>query len=156
MRLWQACALLAISPLAGCASDFQVMGLAGGGAVQQVSSNLFRISASSGPLEDYADVQDRLLLKAAETTLQHGGTHFLVRATPARYADGDIVTGAISSATTVPKAERYGRVAPIQSLAGAQDAYIEVLYIPPGKDPPAAAISAQEITTFVGRRGSQA
>jgi hypothetical protein len=152
MRRWYTIALLATLPVSGCASDFQVPGFSGGTDVQQLSTGLFRVSASGGPTADYAAVQDRLLLKAAETTLQHGGTHFLVRATPTRYAPVGIVTGDISPGSAMSDPRRYRRASPIQDVGGGQEAYIEILSIPPGQEPPVAAISAQEITTFVGRR----
>jgi len=37
-----------------------------------------------------------------------------------------------------------------------QETYIQILRIPPGEKPPAAAISAKEITTFIGKQGPKA
>lgn len=64
--------------LAACSTTYGKMGLAGGVAAASITSDTFRISASGNGYTDAATIQDYALLKAAETTLGAGKTHFTI------------------------------------------------------------------------------
>jgi hypothetical protein len=94
------------------------------------------------------------MLKAAETTVQQGGTHFLVINAADASDTSQIVTGGTSTTTF------YGNTATTHYnppmihnvFKPGQDAYIRILNVPPGQAPPHGAIAADEIIKFVGPR----
>lgn len=61
-----------------CATPYQEMGFSGGVLAQQMTANSFRNVARGNGYTGTTRVQDYLMLKAAETTLQNGGTHFAI------------------------------------------------------------------------------
>lgn len=54
------------------------MGLMGGVAAAPIANDTYRISASGNGYTDPTTIQDFALLKAAETTLEAGKTHFTI------------------------------------------------------------------------------
>jgi hypothetical protein len=64
--------------LVACATRYQDMGFAGGVAAEQMTADTFRIIARGNAYTSGTTVQDYALLKAAETTKEAGGTHFMV------------------------------------------------------------------------------
>ncbi|TPI47565.1 hypothetical protein FJW05_11400 [Mesorhizobium sp. B2-9-1] len=70
--------LLALLLLAGCQTKYQNMGFTGGVAAAPIGGDMYRISARGNGYTDPTTVQDYVLLKAAETTLQSGHTHFVI------------------------------------------------------------------------------
>lgn len=64
--------------LASCATKYQEMGFTGGVSAQPVMTDVYRIQARGNAYTGSAAVQDFVLLKAAETTLAAGGSHFLI------------------------------------------------------------------------------
>lgn len=64
--------------LAGCATRYQEMGATGGVTAAQMTDDLWRISARGNLYTDVTMIQDYVLLKAAETTVAAGRTHFAV------------------------------------------------------------------------------
>src|SRR4051794_6818971 len=63
--------------LAGCQTQYGEMNpITGGVTAEQVTTDVYRISAKGNGYTSAARVQDFVLLKAAETTLAAGATHF--------------------------------------------------------------------------------
>ena len=150
------CLVVALAA-AACSTKYQDMGFAGGVAAQQMTANTFRIVARGNGYTSSTTVQDYMVLKAAETTKQVGGTHFLIIsaddasrtnyvATPGRAQTTLVGNTAYTSYTP---GSVYGIFKP------GQDAFIRVLAIPNGSTPPPGAISADEIIQFVGARVSR-
>ena len=99
-------------------------------------------------------IKDWMLLKAAETTKQQGGTHFIiVEQSDASTKSTTITPGARQS--TLVGATRTSTYTPAvinrQMLPG-QDAYIRVIKIGVGEAAPADAKSADEIIKYIGAR----
>lgn len=64
--------------LAGCQTQYQEMGATGGVSAMPITSDTYRIVSRGNGYTDPTTVQDYSLLKAAETTLSTGNTHFLM------------------------------------------------------------------------------
>lgn len=145
---------LIAAALAGCSTPYQDMGFTGGVSAQQLTSDTFRIQARGNSYTSGTAVQDYLMVKAAETTVKNGGTHFAVVSAENASSTSQIVTGGTA------RTEFYGNTAvtrytpPVATnvFKPGQDAYIRVLKIPQGQQPPAGAISAAEILQYVGPR----
>jgi hypothetical protein len=71
-------AILAATMLAGCSTTYSEMGAMGGVMAAPVTNDVYRISARGNGYTDATTVQDYVLLKAAETTIAAGKTHFEV------------------------------------------------------------------------------
>lgn len=69
--------LLAVA-LAGCATRYRELGPGGGVTAAKMTADVWRISARVNQLTDPTAAQDYVLLKAAETTIEAGGTHFVI------------------------------------------------------------------------------
>lgn len=74
--------LLPILPLmfalGGCVTPYQDMGARGGVSAEAVTNDVIRISARGNGYTDQKTVQDYVLLKAAETTVERRATHFQI------------------------------------------------------------------------------
>lgn len=147
-------AMVTALAVSACATKYQDMGFTGGVAAHQMANDLYRIEARGNGYTGRNVVQDYMLLKAAETTKSTGHTHFTVvdqgdaSSTAAMVTPGSAQTNFIgrSAYTTYTPAT----VTPI--FKPGADAYIKVLTVPNGQQPPAGAISADEIIQFVGSR----
>ena len=147
-------ALLAALALCGCATQYGDMGFTGGVAAQQMTSDTFRILARGNGYTSASSVQDFMLLKAAETTLGAGGTHFGVinerdaSSTGAVSTPGNAHTSVIGNTafTTYTPGEVHTYIMP------GQDAFIRVFTARDGSPLPPGAMSADEIVRFVGAR----
>ncbi|SMQ65746.1 hypothetical protein SAMN06295905_1306 [Devosia lucknowensis] len=64
--------------LCACSTTYSDMGLAGGVSASPVTSDVYRISSRGNGFTDATTIQDYSLLKAAETTLSAGKTHFII------------------------------------------------------------------------------
>lgn len=64
--------------LAGCATPYQDMGLTGGVTAAPMTDDVWRISARGNLYTDETRIQDYILLKAAETTVAAGRSHFAI------------------------------------------------------------------------------
>lgn len=146
-------ALIALM-LAGCSTPYKEMGFGGGVSAQQMTADTFRISARGNGYTDSTDVQDYLVLKAAETTREHGGTHFLVIGAADASRTSQFVTGGTAHTTfTGDTATTNFTPATIQNIfKPGQDAFIRVVNVAPGQTPAPGAIAAVEIIQFVGQR----
>jgi hypothetical protein len=130
------------------------MGFSGGVEAQQMTADTFRIVARGNAYTGTNTVQDYTMLKAAETTKQNGGTHFVVisaadasgtsQITTPGYAQTSII-GNTATTTYTPGTSQT-------VFKPGQDAYIRILSAKPNQPMPAGAILADEIIQFVGGR----
>ena len=74
----QVLAALAVLSVVGCQTPYQDMGLMGGVTAAPLGGDVYRISARGNGYTDPTLIQDYVLLKAAETALQAGKTHFVI------------------------------------------------------------------------------
>jgi len=70
--------VLVLLLLTCCATPYQEMGLGGGVDAQKLSSNTYKITAYGNGLSTPALMHEYSMRKAAETTRQAGGTHFVI------------------------------------------------------------------------------
>lgn len=70
--------VLLAAALAGCQTRYQDLGPTGGVTAAKMTADVWRISARINQLTDPTAAQDYVLLKAAETTIEAGGSHFVV------------------------------------------------------------------------------
>src|SRR5258708_17430666 len=75
---WVGWLFVAAFGLGGCATKYQDMSFAGGVAAEPVMTDTYRILARGNGYTAAARVEDFVLLKAAETTIAAGGSHFVV------------------------------------------------------------------------------
>ena len=71
-------AFVVAAALAGCATTYGEMSNTGGVAAAPITNDTYRISARGNGFTDATTIQDYVMLKAAETTLASGHTHFQV------------------------------------------------------------------------------
>jgi hypothetical protein len=140
--------------LGSCATKYQEMGFSGGVSAQPVMTDVYRIQARGNAYTGSAAVQDFYLLKAAETTLAAGGSHFLiigaenqtsrsVGQTPG-YANTSVVGG--TAFMTYTPGATYDIIKP------GQDVMVKVLRIRAGETPPQGAFPAVDIVHTIGPR----
>lgn len=130
------------------------MGLTGGVTAQPVMTDVYRIVARGNGYTGQAAVQDFVLLKAAETTLEAGATHFLV-------LDASNQTDhSVGQTPGFAQTNVYGRTAFTTYSPGAtynitkpgQDTMIRVLRVRQGENPPPGAFPANDIAQTIGPR----
>lgn len=98
-----------------------------------------------------------MLLKAAETTLGAGGTHFVVINERDASSAGHVSTPGHAH-TSVIGGTAYTTYTPGEVhtfIKPGQDTFIKVLTLKPGVTPPPGALSADEIVKFVGPRAKR-
>jgi hypothetical protein len=147
-------ALLLFLILSGCATPYQNMGFMGGVEAQQMTSDTFRIVARGNGYTGNTAIQDYTVLKAAETTKQAGGTHFLIISASDASRAGHIVTPGQMQTSVVGNTAytTYNPGTVHQYIKPGQDTYIRVFTIGPGQHAPQGALSADEIIRYVGSR----
>jgi hypothetical protein len=140
--------------LSGCATPYQEMGFAGGVTAAQITDTTFRISGRGNGYTSSTVINDYVMLKAAETTVQHGYTHFMVVGAADASSSSTIVTGGTSTTTFVGNTAMTTYNPPIAHdiRKPGEDAFIRVIKVSPGQAPPAGAIAAEEIIRHVGSR----
>lgn len=146
--------IAATAMLAGCAAQYGDMGLTGGVTAEQMSSDTWRISAAGNAYTSSNKIQDFVLLKSAETTKAAGGTHFIIAGSRDATQRGTIVTPGTAQ-TTVAGSTAYTTFTPGDVhtyVKPGQDAYVRVVRVTPGMQPPPGALSADEIIRFIGPR----
>jgi hypothetical protein len=86
--------LAAALALVGCATPYTEngIGLTGGVEAQMITDDTARISARGNAYTDQARIEDYVLLKAAQTALDHGFTHFAVVSSADASRTGAIAT----------------------------------------------------------------
>jgi hypothetical protein len=131
--------------LAGCATKYGDMGFTGGVKAEPIMTDVYRIQARGNGFTGSAAVQDFVLLKAAETTLAAGGTHFVIlnasdQTTHVQMAD--------TATTTTYGGTSFTTVNPGGTVAKpGSDVMIKVL-----RAPAPNAFSARDIVQTIGPR----
>lgn len=64
--------------VSACATTYQDLGFTGGVAAHQIGETRFRVEARGNAFTDISTVHDFVMLKAAETALEHGYEYFIV------------------------------------------------------------------------------
>jgi hypothetical protein len=157
MRGWYKAVVSAFavaSAVSGCGSSYKEMEAGRGVQALQMSADTWRIEARGNGYTGANIVKDWMLLKAAETTQQHGGTHFIiVEQSDASTKSSTITPGARQS--TLVGATRTSVYTPSvinRQMQPGQDAYIRVIKVAAGDAAPAEAKSADEIIKYIGGR----
>jgi hypothetical protein len=140
--------------LSGCATPYQSMGFTGGVEAQQVLQDTWRIVARGNGYTSATRIQDYVLLKAAETTIANGGTHFVVLNSADRtntavgQTPGSVSTTVVghTAFSTVDPGVSYNIVKP------GEDTMIKIITVKAGETAPAGALAADQIVQFVGPR----
>lgn len=137
--------------LGGCATRYQEMGATGGVAAARITDDVWRISARGNLHTDTGTIQDYVLLKAAETTVAAGRTHFVIVGKQGLGRSGS--AGLYSSQAFGTSNEQFG----FGLIGGArrepgEDLMIRILPLDPPKDEAAEAIDARQIVANVGGR----
>jgi hypothetical protein len=124
------------------------MGFSGGVKAEPIMTDVYRVQARGNGFTGSAAVQDFVLLKAAETTLSAGGTHFVIlnandQTTHVQLAD--------TATTTVYGGTAFTTVNPGGTVAKpGTDMMIRVL-----RAPAPNAFSARDIVETIGPRLKQ-
>lgn len=154
-RVFTILALLASAgALQACSTTYGKMGLTGGVEAVAVTNDTYRISARGNGYTDATTIQDYALLKASETTLAAGHTHFVAlsgRDATARstyQSSGTMSSNVIGNSifTTYSPGQSYNIVAP------GEDLMIRVFTPRKGEALPPNAFPAQEVYNNVNPR----
>jgi len=140
--------MLAALAVAECSTPYQE-----GVAAEQMTADTFRIVARGNAYTADTALQDYTVLKAAKTTKNMGGTHFLI-VSAAEASTSDVAKPPQMQTSVVDNmAFTADDPGALRSLVKpGQDTYIRVLKVPPGHAPPPGGLSADEIIFFVGGR----
>lgn len=146
--------LICVLALGGCQTPYQQSGLRGGVKAEPLSDSVFRVTAAGNAYTSRSTVQDYVLLKAAETTLERGGTHFVLGesedqskrsvdvhnspVTVHRVGNMALATGGGSSVT--------------ETIKPGQAVLVTVLSVADKRPVPPGAISAEEIVRNIAPR----
>ncbi len=149
---------VAVVALGACGTRYQDMGFTGGVAAEQMTTDTFRITARGNGYTGNTTIQDYALLKAAETTKEAGGTHFLVisAADASRVVVGQTASTMQTSVIGQTAFTTYNPGSTYTIIKPGEQAYIRVLRLRPGEAPPAGALSADEIIQYIGPRVKRA
>lgn len=140
--------------LSACATKYGEMGLTGGVKAEQVTSDIWRVIARGNGYTESSRVQDFVLLKYAELTLEQGGTHFVIAGSQDQASVGVVTTpgtatvNRIGNTAFVTSSPSYSETV----VRPGQDAYVRVIKVAAGQQPPLGAFSAAEIDKIVGGR----
>ena len=146
--------LVLAGALAACGTQYQEMGFTGGVTAEPVMTDVYRITARGNAYTGSSAVQDFALMKAAETTLAAGGTHFVVldesdqTNLSTAQTPGTMQTSIYGSTafTAYTPGMTYNIVKPGQAVM------IRVIRLPPGQTPPPGAFPAMDIVQTIGPR----
>ncbi|UVC07229.1 hypothetical protein IHQ71_18660 [Rhizobium sp. TH2] len=149
-----AAALAGLCILASCQTPYQDGGFAGGVTASAITNDTFRISARGNGYTAANTIQDYVLLKAAETTLASGGTHFVVLTSAdatqnmTGQTPGYMQTNVIGNTaySTYTPGVTYNVVKP------GQDTIIKIINVPTGISPPMGAFPAQQVFDNINPR----
>jgi hypothetical protein len=129
-----------VNLLVGCSTPYQEMGFSGGVTAQPITRDTYRIVSRGNSYTSTTAVQDYVLLKAAETTKQAGGTHFA------------LISARDASRVSYETFYDRGFASTDTEIKPGEDAHIRVLKLSPGTSAPTGAYNADEIIQFVGSR----
>lgn len=142
--------MLGLILLSACETTYQEGNFAGGVKALPITSDTYRISASGNGYTSSSTIQDYVLLKAAETTLQANQTHFVIIGSQdtSRQETGQTATTAnmIGNTMFINPGVTYGIYKP------GQDTMIKIFAVAAGQRPPAQAFNAQEVYNSISPR----
>ena len=147
-------AIALIWSLAGCGTPYQEMGFRGGVSANQMTSDIFRISARGNAYTGRTAIQDYVLLKAAETTKSAGARYFVLTSSENATSES-LITHPGTATTSLVGRTAITTVTPATSkivIKPGQDVYIRVLRLAPGQAAPPGALDANELIKFIGPR----
>jgi hypothetical protein len=152
----RAAILFALLLTAACATPtkYQPMGFGGGVAAQQLTADTFRIEGRGNGFTASNTVKDYVLLKAAETTKQQGGSHFLIISGNDATRSVEIPSSGYAQTSFVGNTAvtTYSPASNTSVSKPGQDIYIRILKVQKGQPVPQGAMAADEIIQFVGSR----
>lgn len=137
--------------LAGCATRYQEMGPTGGVTAAPITDDLWRISARGNLYTDAGTIQDFVLLKAAETTVAAGRTHFVIVGKHDAGRGGSSGLYTQQALGTSTEQHGFGLVGSGRRQIG-EDLMIRLLPLAAPAADKAEAIEAKQIIDNVGRR----
>jgi hypothetical protein len=141
--------------MTACATPYTgQMGLMGGVTAEPITQDVVRISARGNGYTSSTRVQDFVLLKAAETTLAAGRTHFIIGPSSDSSRMGVISTPSTFQAQRIGNTV-YGSYNPGFTdtyIKPGQDTIIQMINVPKGQIPPQGAFNAAEINATIGPR----
>jgi hypothetical protein len=140
--------------LGSCSTKYQEMGFSGGVAAQPVMTDIYRIQARGNAYTGSSAIQDFYLLKAAETTIGAGGSHFLIMGAENQTSTSTEQTPGYASTSVVGRSAftTYTPGATYNVIKPGQDVMIKVLRLRPGEAPPQGAFPADDIVHTIGPR----
>jgi hypothetical protein len=145
---------MAACSAAACATKYQEMGWTGGVSAQPITNDTYRVKAGGNAYTASSTVQDYVLLKAAETTVAAGKTHFVIinaEDTSKREIDQDAgvmnttVHGSVTLTTYTPGSTSV-------TVKPGKDVYIRVFTPKPNEPAIPNGIRAEEIIANIGPR----
>jgi hypothetical protein len=144
--------------LSACSTSYGEMGFSGGVEAAAVTNDVYRISARGNGFTDATTIQDYSLLKAAETALGAGKTHFGV------LSGNDTTTTSIGQTAGTFNTSVYGNTAFTTYNPGVmydivkpgQDLMIRVFTPRAGEAIPPNAFNAQEVFNNINPRVERA
>lgn len=140
--------------LSGCATKYQEMGLTGGVSAAPITDDTFRISARGNGYTNQATVQDYVLLKAAETTVQSGRTHFVIVTGNDTTYQTSMTTPSTMTVNHIGNTS-YGTFTPGQTISfvkPGQDVIVRALPANASPQEKAGAMDARQIIANIGPR----
>jgi hypothetical protein len=148
------CTVAVVSALGGCSSSYREMDSGRGVQALQMSADTWRIEARGNGYTGANIVKDWMLLKAAETTKQQGGTHFVVVEQSDASTKSTTITPGARQSTQVgaTRTSVYTPTVINRQMLPGQDAYIRVIKVAAGEAAPPDAKSADEIIKYIGGR----
>ena len=157
MRWWLKSVLAAFAvalSLSGCGTSYREMDSGRGVQALQMSADTWRIEARGNGYTNANIVKDWMLLKAAETTKQQGGSHFVIVEQADAATKSSTITPGVRQTQMVgaSKVSTYTPAVINRQMLPGQDAYIRVIKVTDGQAAPADAKSADEIIKYIGGR----
>jgi len=146
-------AFLLLLLIQACSTTYGEMGATGGVSAAAITSDTYRISARGNGFTDSTTIQDYVLLKAAETTLENGHTHFTI------VSSADATRTSIGQTAGYMQTNVYGNYAYSTYNPGStytvvkpgEDLIIRIFTLRPGQSM-AGAFAAQEVYDSINPR----
>jgi hypothetical protein len=142
--------------LAACQTAYQDMGFTGGVSAQPITADTWRISARGNGFTDQTTVQDYVLLKAAETTIAAGLTHFVLLQAADASSAGVISTPGSAQTTFIGNTAFTTWTPGYTDLIVKPGSDVIIKLVPKDAAPPPRAMDARQIVQFIGSRVERA
>jgi hypothetical protein len=148
-------AAIAVLMLSACTTYYHPKNFTGQGVeAAAVMNDVYRVSALGSGMTDASTIQDFVLLKSAETTLEHGKTHFVILSaedatkSSTYRSSGTITSNVYGSAvfSTYQPGQTYDIIQP------GKDLMIRIFTPAAGEALPPGAFPAQEVFDNINPR----